>query len=133
MFGAAQSPSARQVVLQAVPLQANGAHGSVSVISDRTDKVTGTTVSVINGATNQVTATITIGRQPQGVAVDPRTGTIYVAQFRGDSVTVIDGQTLAVTATIPVGRGPQQIAFDARRGTVYVANMNDNTVSVLSS
>jgi hypothetical protein len=29
MFGAAQSPSARQVVLQAVPLQAKGAHGNV--------------------------------------------------------------------------------------------------------
>ena len=34
---------------------------------------------MINGQTNKVTATITVGRAPAGVAVNPLTGAVYVA------------------------------------------------------
>ena len=41
----------------------------------------GDTVSVIDGATNTVTATIPVGSAPDGVGVDPATGTVYVTNF----------------------------------------------------
>ena len=37
------------------------------------------TVSVIDGATNTVTATIAVGSDPSGVGVDPSTHAVYVA------------------------------------------------------
>ena len=40
------------------------------------------TVSVIDAATNTVTATIPVGSNPGEVAVDPATGTVYVANRR---------------------------------------------------
>ena len=44
------------------------------------------TVSVINGATNAVTATIAVVAKPQGVAVNASTNTVYVANFLGNTV-----------------------------------------------
>ena len=59
-----------------------------------------------------VTATIPVGSVPYGVAVDPKTHTIYVANVSGDTVSVINGRTNTVTATIPVGNGPYGVAVD---------------------
>jgi YVTN family beta-propeller protein len=47
------------------------------------------TVSVMNTDTNQVTATIRVGRAPALAAVNPLTGTIYVANFGSGTVSVI--------------------------------------------
>ena len=63
-------------------------------------------MSVINGATNTVTATIAVGAEPDGVAVDATTNTIYVANNGDNTVSVINGATNTVTATIPVGPRP---------------------------
>ncbi len=66
------------------------------------------TVSVINGATNTVTRTITVGAGPRAVAVDQTRDRIYVVNngcgpcFRG-TVSVIDGATNTVTNTINLG------------------------------
>ena len=40
-----------------------------------------------------VTATITVGAEPAGVAVDRVAGTVYVANYGADTVSVIDGPT----------------------------------------
>ena len=61
------------------------------------------TVSVIDGATNTVTATVAVGTDPIGVAVDETTDTIYAANDGSGTVSVIDGATNTVTATVTVG------------------------------
>ena len=48
------------------------------------------TVSVINEATNAVTATIPVGYGPYGVAVDPAAGTVYVTNDGDGTVSVIN-------------------------------------------
>jgi YVTN family beta-propeller protein len=53
-----------------------------------------------------VTATIPVGNNPRGVAVDPITGTVYVANFSDNTVSAISEATGKVTATIPVGTDP---------------------------
>jgi YVTN family beta-propeller protein len=49
----------------------------------------GGTVSVIDGATSTVTATVRVGSSPEGVAVDPGIHTAYVANDGGNSVSMI--------------------------------------------
>ena len=78
-----------------------------------------------------VTATISVGSEPGGVAVDPTTGTAYVANFGNNNVSVISEATNTVTATVPVGSEPGGVAVDQGAGTVYVANLG-GTVSVIS-
>jgi YVTN family beta-propeller protein len=47
------------------------------------------TVSVISGRTGTVTGTIPVGTGPRGVAVNPVTNTVYVANFFDNTVSVI--------------------------------------------
>ena len=63
-------------------------------------------VSVINTATNTVTATVTVGTNPLGVAVSPDGTRAYVTNFGANTVSVINTATNTVTATITVGTGP---------------------------
>ena len=60
-------------------------------------------VSVIDGGTNTVVATVPVGTWPDGVAVNPTTNRIYVANCDSNNVSVIDGATNTVVATVPVG------------------------------
>ena len=90
------------------------------------------TVSVIDGATNAVTATIAVGSGPDAVAVDQATDTVYVANAGSGSVSVIDGATDTVTATITVGADPKGVAVDPITDTVWVTNSSSDSVSVIS-
>ncbi len=73
------------------------------------------TVSVIDTATNTVTATIAVGDSPVGVAVSPDGATVYVTNAVDDTVSVIDTATNTVTATISVGYGPRFCGGQSRR------------------
>jgi YVTN family beta-propeller protein len=50
-------------------------------------------VSVIDGRTNTVAATVPADKGPWAVAVNPVNNMIYVANRLSDKVTVIDGRT----------------------------------------
>jgi len=84
-------------------------------------------------AARTVAATIDVGTQPNGVAVDPAAGTVYVTNSTANTVSVIDAATSTVTATIdvPVGSIPDTVAVDPAAGTVYVVDVYANTVSVI--
>jgi YVTN family beta-propeller protein len=81
-------------------------------------------VSVIDGATNSVVATITDpnAQAPVAVGINPATNTIYVANSQSNNVTVIDGVTDSVTTTIAVGTSPSGVAVDSETNFIYVAN-----------
>ena len=86
-----------------------------------------------SGPTYRVTATVPIGNNPIGVAVNPGTHTVYVANYDDNSVSVIDASTRTVTATVPVGKWPQSVAVDPGTHTVYVPNWGDSSVSVIDA
>jgi YVTN family beta-propeller protein len=92
-----------------------------------------TTVSVIDTATNKVTATVNVGSNPYGVAVNPKGTKVYVASDVNDAVSVIDTATNKVTATVPVGSDPWGIAVNPDGTKVYVANEGSGTVSVIDT
>jgi YVTN family beta-propeller protein len=67
------------------------------------------TVSVIDTATNNVTANVSVGPTPEGVAVTPDGSKVYVANNANATVSVIDTGTNTVIATVNVGGSP--VAF----------------------
>jgi YVTN family beta-propeller protein len=90
-------------------------------------------VSVVDASTRTVTATVTVGKQPHEVAVDPGTHTVYVTNVQDNTVSVIDGSTRTVAATVPVGKNPGDLAVDPGTHTVYVTNCGDGTLSVIDA
>ena len=89
------------------------------------------TVSVIDGSTTKVTATITIGGMPQGIAVNPATNMVYVALFAGlsSTVTVIDGSDNSIVTNLSVP-GATYVAVDSATNQIYTSD-SDNTVRVI--
>jgi YVTN family beta-propeller protein len=80
-----------------------------------------------------VLTTVSVGSNPQGIAVRPDGAFAYVANRLGDSISVINTATNAVTATInlPSGAGPGFLAITPDGTRAFVANQFNNTVSVV--
>jgi YVTN family beta-propeller protein len=91
------------------------------------------TVSVIDSATNTVTATIEVESFPSGIALTPNGMFAYVANSISNSVSVIATATNAVVATVPVGPGAEGIALTPNGMFAYVTNADSNTVSVVAT
>ncbi|HEY4993218.1 MAG TPA: YncE family protein [Nakamurella sp.] len=91
------------------------------------------TLSVINGASNTVTAVISLGSAsfPQNVAVDPATDTVYVTVSNPPSVAVIDAATKTITGVIGVGMSPTGVAVDPLTDTVYVTSQSSSSIAVI--
>ena len=98
------------------------------------------TVSVIDGKTDRVEATIPVGSQPHGIIVSNTLGKVYVSNSGSNSVSVIDGKTNEVIASIPVGSNPKGLcqmfqngtsAVTAAATTIYVINTASNSISTI--
>ncbi|MGH9206790.1 MAG: choice-of-anchor tandem repeat GloVer-containing protein, partial [Acidimicrobiales bacterium] len=89
------------------------------------------TVSVLDPATNTVTATVTVGVKPEGVAVAPDGQHAYVTNAGSNNVSVIDTSTNTVAATVPVGVAPKGVAINPTGLHAYVTNSSGGTVSVI--
>jgi YVTN family beta-propeller protein len=103
------------------------------------------TVSVINGATNQVVKTVPVptgtpvGTGAAGVAINQVHNRIYVTNYATDGqLIVIDGNTEAVMTKVALNQSdPLDVAVNPSTNVVYVANQTGNakgqgTLSVVS-
>jgi YVTN family beta-propeller protein len=86
-------------------------------------------VSVINTATNTITATIAVGTGPRGIV---GLGTnIYVENFDDGTISIIDTNTNTVTDTIDVGHSPSGMSIV---GTdIYVSAFQDDMLRILDT
>jgi YVTN family beta-propeller protein len=91
------------------------------------------TVSVIDTATEAVVDTVTVGKAPWGVAVNPAGTRAYVANYGETTVSVIDTTTNTVASTVTVGNNPKGVAVHPSGAYVYVTNSGSNTVSVIDT
>ena len=89
------------------------------------------TVSVIQTSTNTVVATVTVGTNPENVAVTPDGSYAYVTNFGNMNVSVIRTSDNTVVATVAVDMGPDGVAVTPDGGHVYVTNNGSNNVSVI--
>jgi len=98
------------------------------------------TVTVINGANNNITATVTVGYKPDAIAVNQATNMIYVANYCGNdvncqshgTVTAINGANNN-TATVNVGDYPEDVAVNSATNRIYVANLCGNDIACNSA
>lgn len=107
---------------------------NIAVYNDDTVFVTNFssgTISAINGSTQTLDDTFTVGGNPSGIAAG--NGVIYVANSAGNAVWAINATTGAVDATITVGAKPTNVAYDPIFNRLYVANDDDSTVSVINT
>ena len=92
-----------------------------------------TTLKVIDGATNSLTATIPLNSiffAPVGIAVNPTTNRIYVDDWV-HGVVVLDGATNAVLTTITLPSGAVKIAVNPVTNLIYVGNESTRTITVI--
>ena len=88
------------------------------------------TVSVINTATNTVTATIAVGRQPNHITIIGTRAYISVAQ--DNKIQILDTTTNTLTATI-TANSPFGSTASPDGTSLYVANGSTNTISVINT
>ena len=93
-----------------------------------------TAVSVIDGASNAVIATVPVGEQPRSAGVNPSTDRIYVANQKDGTVSVINGAANAVVATVPVGTAGSNIwiGVNDRTNRIYVSIAKGDIVYVIA-
>jgi YVTN family beta-propeller protein len=112
----------------------SGAEGNQAYVTNYYDG----TVSVIDTATNEVTATISVGAAPRSLAASPDGSTVYVLNQDDSTVSVIDTSTSRVVDTIRVTvptdeSGSVSHLWDVAVGrdrTVYVS-ASGGTISVI--
>jgi YVTN family beta-propeller protein len=145
---------------QAPPTVMVGAGPSIPAVNQATDTVyvpnfNDNTVSVIEGVTCNATVTsgcgqrpptVTVGTNPDAVAVDPYSHTVYVvnSNYTGNysgSVSVINSATCNAQVssgcgqtppTVTVGTFPQTLAISLATDTIFVANYFGDSVSVIN-
>ncbi len=90
---------------------------------------------MIDTASNVVVATVTVGDDPLGAAVNATGTRAYVANQVTPigSVSVIDTTQNGVVGTVTVGSGPSGVAAKLPGDRVYVTNRDDKTVSVIDT
>lgn len=113
-----------------------GTHPTAVGVNVRTDQVYvansgGNSVSVIDGASNTVTATIPGITFGESVAVNPSQNRIYVDEFETANIAVISGGTQAVhqvpITTEPDPTSSQTIAVNSKTNQAYVCS-NDQII-----
>jgi DNA-binding beta-propeller fold protein YncE len=123
---------------------------TIYVANGGTGFTTGNTVSVIDGRTCRVgdiagcarpSPSVTVGRAPSALAVDPATDTVYVTNGN-NTVAVIDGATCNAEVRsgcrqrppeVTVGSNPSSVAIDPANHTAYVTNGGGNDVSMINT
>ena len=92
------------------------------------------TVSVVDTATDTVTATIQIGAAPIGIAVSPSGTRVYVAKDHTTELAVIDTATNTVAATVQLPyNDPIGVAVNPAGTRVYVSNGWGENISVVDT
>jgi YVTN family beta-propeller protein len=120
----------------AVSMVGTGAVPIAAAVNNVTNRVyvvnyASSNVTVIDGASNRVIATVPVGLWPQQIAVNTRTNMAYVVNTHANSVSVIDGRTNTVAATVPADKGPWAVAVNTATDMIYVANRLSDKVTVI--
>jgi len=107
-----------------VSIAVNERSGNVYAVSAGTG-----TVSVLDGASDALLATVRVVDRPYSIAVNPATGKVYVSHTFSNKTSVIDGAT---NAAVPVTTGSiDLIAVDSQADRVYLLSYEGGSLGVL--
>jgi DNA-binding beta-propeller fold protein YncE len=94
-------------------------------------------LSVIDGNTNTVVASVPVAVNARGVAVNSRTNRIYVVIGGNPYVQVIDGPTNTVIADIihpgNFYAATNSIAVNTEANRIYVPDFNTHTIGIIEA
>jgi YVTN family beta-propeller protein len=96
----------------------------------------GGSVTVIDGASSTVLATIPVGNDPDRIAVNSASNRVYVLHSiyeANPSLAVIDGVSNTVQSNIPLAFRPEGLAVDFTTGLVYVGITLLNRVDIFDA
>lgn len=136
----AAAPSVSPSIITTIPV--GSAYNSVVNPSGTRAYVAGAAngapaISVIDTATNTVTATITTASGSDSLALSPTGDRLYAGSTTAGTVTVIDTATNAISATIhvasPATGQSQPLIIATTQNQVYVANPTAGNVSYIST
>jgi YVTN family beta-propeller protein len=113
---------------------ATGAHPDAIAVNNATNRIyvvnSGAgNVSVIDGATDQVTGTIKTDRRPYYIAVNEVTNKAYVSNTFSKVMTVLDLST-DVPSDWPIGSG-DAVAVDSKNDRVYLLGYEDPNLRIM--
>ena len=86
---------------------------------------------VVDGETNTMIDKLATGSIPNGIAINPNTNMIYVANPQNNTISVIDGAMDTLIQTINVGVYPLNVAVNPRTNHIYVTNEMSDNVSII--
>ncbi|MBI3207327.1 MAG: hypothetical protein HYZ37_00320, partial [Candidatus Solibacter usitatus] len=88
-----------------------------------------------SGFTFQLVASVPVGPNPFGLAIDGNANFAYVTSTGANTVTVVDLLTNLAVATIalPAGSQPRGVTVTPNGAKVYVANAGSGTVSIIDA
>jgi YVTN family beta-propeller protein len=109
-----------------VAVAVNEATGRAYVVNNG-----GSSVTVLDGESDAVVASVNVGALPYVAAVNRATGKIFVSNTFTDVITVIDGATNA-TATLKAGSA-DTITVDSKRDRAYLIGWEGTHLTVLNS
>lgn len=97
-------------------------------------------ISVIDRSLERVTAAITVGDKPMGMALNPAQDTVYVVNSGSRTLSVVEAAHLNVLDVIPLtaGIGPIDVVFVpdtdiSLHGKLYILNRLSNDVTVINT
>lgn len=88
-------------------------------------------VELVSLGTLDTYATIKVGEDPTGAAINPTDTRLYVSNYADNTVSVIDTATKAVIATVPVGKGPTAVAVSPDGSVAYVVDSSASTITAI--
>jgi YVTN family beta-propeller protein len=89
-------------------------------------------LSIIDPATNQILANVTVGDATDGIDYDVETGLAYVASAFNDTVSVVNISESTTVGTLSVGSSPAGISDDGSAGQLFVTNSDSGTLSIVT-
>jgi len=89
-------------------------------------------VTVVNATTDRTVGNISVGFEPDGIAVDPVTGNLYVSSAINGTVSVVSPSNNSVIDTINVGDIPEGIVYDEGINSIAVSVYGSSDVVIIN-
>ena len=88
-------------------------------------------ISVINGDSLEVEASIDIGERPRGIGLSPDRSELYVAVSEENLIAVVDPASLKILRKFKSGSDPETFAVHPN-GNIYISNEDDAKATVFN-
>lgn len=100
--------------------------GRIFVTNERDD-----TVSVLNGSSHKVEATVKVGERPRGIGISPDGSEIYVAISEENKIIALDPKSLKILREFNAGQDPEAFAVHPS-GNIYISNEDSAKATVIN-